>query len=90
MAETTVFDGKIVIGSGAPPPTLEPPIIGYLYIDYTKPTIYACTDNRKGNITWLHLDQNEYIRLNQRLDEVNRKLQEYMAKLDDYMNGRWP
>lgn len=90
MEQTTVIEGKIMIGKGPPPNTLKPSLLGFLYIDYTLPTIYSCVDNREGSFRWVRLDENEYIRLNRRVDEVNRKLEEYMRKLDDYMNGRWP
>ena len=85
-----VFEGKISIGKGSPPKDFQPPMIGYLWIDYSKPTIYACINNTIGNIQWCHLDEDEFIKLNKRVDELNTKLNQYLKKLDDYMNGRWP
>lgn len=90
MADNEIFKGKIAIGSGPPPASLQPPIIGYLYVDYSKPTLYVCKNNVKGNIVWMHLDEDEYVKLNKRIDNLNKLVNEYNKKLDDYMNGRWP
>lgn len=86
---TSVFDGKIEIGSGAPPASLQPPIVGFLYIDYTKPTIYACTDNTKGKVVWKHLDQEEYVRLNNKVDNLTNLVNKYRQEIEDYKQGRW-
>lgn len=92
----TVFEGRIMIGSGEPPRNLEPPIIGFLWIDYTKPTIYSCVDNNKDNVRWCHLDQAEIIALNNRMAKLEERVRqyqrlvnEYSQQLDDYLDGRW-
>lgn len=86
---TSVFDGKIEIGAGAPPASLQPPIVGFLYIDYTKPTIYACTNNTKGKVTWKHLDQDEYANLNTKINNLVTLVNSYKKELENYKNGRW-
>lgn len=86
----TVFEGRIMIGSGEPPKTLEPPIIGFIWIDYTKPTIYSCIDTTKGKVKWCHLDQAEITALNNRITQTQHLLRTYLLELEKYMQGRWP
>ena len=81
----TVFEGRIMIGPGEPPSDLEPPIIGFLWIDYTKPTIYSCVDATKGSVKWCHLDQAEIAALNNRISQTQDLLNSNIATLNKYM-----
>lgn len=85
--ESELYKDKIYVGKGRPPTTFQPSALGVLWIDYSVPTLYVCTNNDTNNITWLHIDEKEILEIRRLISELEAKIKTYNNRLDSIIRA---
>lgn len=80
--ETNLYKDKIYVGKGRPPNNLQPKLKGVMWIDYSVPTLYICTNNNTDAITWLHIDEKEILEIRKLITALEGKLKSYNNRLN--------
>lgn len=82
-----LYKDKLYVGNGRPPTTFQPSALGVLWIDYSIPTLYVCTNNSINNITWLHIDEKEIIEIRQLIAALDAKINAYNNRLNSVIRS---